>query len=322
MKKQILFLFMLELYFILANLGWAITLWGSVKTHDGYVPDNPSLTFICFIKETDNLIRTEDSSGATYESGFYQDETSNYPGVDVGDKYDIYFTDIAKGEAEGINISLPNQTTKMDVTLAPSSNPPVPIGLKASVPFEGTVRLTWDYVEGLTYHIYRRITDIPYYTRVDDNTGLSRGVAEAYYDDTITDSLHSYQYILVAEDNMGRLSGHTDEVDNNSFAIKDVIVLDITDTEATINWKTDVPATSQMEYGLDTQYGSISDLDATYKTDHSVKLSGLSRNTEYYYRVISLDEFARKALSGNYTFKTSVVGRPGKPMWVISPMSH
>ena len=321
MKKQILFLFMLKLYFILANLSWAITLWGSVKTHDGYVPDNSSLTFICFIEKTDNLIRTEDDSGATYESGFYQDETSNYPGVDVKDKYDIYFTDIAKGEAGSINITIPNQTTKIDVTLAPSSNPPVPTGLKASIPFKGTIRLTWDYVEGLTYHIYRRITDIPYYTRVDDNTGRSRGVANAYYDDTTIDSLHSYQYILVAEDKMGRLSGHTDAVDNNSFAIN-VTALDITDTEATINWKTDVPATSQLEYGLDTQYGSISDLDATYKTDHSVKLNGLSPNTEYYYRVISLDEFSRKALSGNYTFKTYAVGIPGKPIWVISSMSY
>ncbi len=64
---------------------------------------------------------------------------------------------------------------------------------------------------------------------------------------------------------------------------------------ATINWTTNVAADSQVEYGLDTTYGSSTMLDATLITSHAVALSGLSDETLYHYRVHSTDA------SGNAT---------------------
>ncbi|MCX5998280.1 MAG: fibronectin type III domain-containing protein, partial [Chloroflexi bacterium] len=67
--------------------------------------------------------------------------------------------------------------------------------------------------------------------------------------------------------------------------------------EATITWTTEEPATSQVEYGRTTSYGSISTLDENLVTSHSVTLSGLLTNTTYSYRVRSEDASGNEAIS-------------------------
>ncbi len=140
MKKNILLLFVLGLMFIPSTLSWAIAQWGGAKNDDSFVPDESYLTFISFIEGTDNIIRTEDSDGATYENDFYQDETSNFPDVDVGDQYEIYFNSITSGTQSKtgfVNTTIPNLSSRSDITLVTVSNPPAPEGLNASVfPFE------------------------------------------------------------------------------------------------------------------------------------------------------------------------------------------
>jgi|YelNatPaOPRAMG01_1025707.scaffolds.fasta_scaffold08698_7 hypothetical protein len=58
-------------------------------------------------------------------------------------------------------------------------------------------------------------------------------------------------------------------------------------TTALITWLTDVPATGQVEYGLTTNYGSITPLDSRLLRRHVASLSGLSRGSNYYFRVRS-----------------------------------
>jgi len=55
--------------------------------------------------------------------------------------------------------------------------------------------------------------------------------------------------------------------------ISDVTV-SVTENKALIQWKTDVPADSQVEYGVTKSYGSVS-FDATLKTQHSIELTEL-----------------------------------------------
>jgi glucose/arabinose dehydrogenase/PKD repeat protein len=109
-----------------------------------------------------------------------------------------------------------------------------------------------------------------------------------------------------------------DAAGNWSTAVTDTIVLDttaptisgrtatnITGTSARITWNTNEGATSQVEYGLTTSYGSLSPLDATLVTAHSVALSGLAPNTTYNYRVISSDAAGNQKGSANSTFETA-----------------
>lgn len=59
---------------------------------------------------------------------------------------------------------------------------------------------------------------------------------------------------------------------------------------ATITWRTDEPADTQVEYGLTScPCGTLSSLSATRVTSHSVTLTGLSPGTTYYFRARSRD---------------------------------
>jgi len=235
-------LMIMGLILTLSDSSWAVSLWGQVENSDNSTPADSHITFVSFIEGTDNEIRTEDSTGATYASGFYQDETSNFNGVNTGDQYDIYFTNNNNGEAGSINTNIPSSDTRMDVTLASSSNPAVPTGLSTSVPTQGTVRLTWNDVAGLTYHIYRRISGVTSrYTRIDDPTGQNDGVADPPYDDTNTDSQSTYYYIIVAEDSSTRLSAHTDEAGGDSSLPVTLsnFTASLENQAVTLNWRTE-----------------------------------------------------------------------------------
>lgn len=57
----------------------------------------------------------------------------------------------------------------------------------------------------------------------------------------------------------------------------------------TITWTTDVPADSQVQYGVTTAYGSPTSLDRTLVTSHSVTIVNLGRRTQYFFQVMSRD---------------------------------
>ncbi|MBI3804990.1 MAG: DNRLRE domain-containing protein [Nitrospirae bacterium] len=76
---------------------------------------------------------------------------------------------------------------------------------------------------------------------------------------------------------------------------------------ATIRWTSNEPATSQVEYGTTTAYGSRSLLDVTLLNAHSVLLAGLNPLTTYHYRVLSRDASGNTAASGDATFTTTLL---------------
>ncbi len=69
----------------------------------------------------------------------------------------------------------------------------------------------------------------------------------------------------------------------------------ITETGATISWKTDEPTTGQVEYGETDKYGSKTAEDTKLSTSHSVTLTGLDPGTTYYFKVISKDASGNEA---------------------------
>jgi hypothetical protein len=88
----------------------------------------------------------------------------------------------------------------------------MPTGLKAEIVTEDSVVISWQYENGLTYHVYRRSTasDGSLF-RVDDTTGSlsNRGLADSTFSDTTVDPADQYEYMIIAEDEFGNLSPHS-----------------------------------------------------------------------------------------------------------------
>jgi glucose/arabinose dehydrogenase/PKD repeat protein len=57
----------------------------------------------------------------------------------------------------------------------------------------------------------------------------------------------------------------------------------------TIKWTTDVPADTQLRYGLTPNYGTATAVDPTLVTAHSVTITGLALKTDYFFQVLSRD---------------------------------
>jgi peroxiredoxin len=101
--------------------------------------------------------------------------------------------------------------------------------------------------------------------------------------------------------------------DTSPPAISDVQSQDATDMGVLITWKTDEPATSQVQYGKTNSYGSSTSLDSTLVTDHSVLVLGLDADTVYYFRAVSKDANGNENTydSANTYFKTLTAITPG-----------
>ncbi len=82
-----------------------------------------------------------------------------------------------------------------------------------------------------------------------------------------------------------------------------VTASNVTSGTAMITWTTDQAATSQVNYGATTSYGSSTTLDPTLVTSHSVMLTGLTPNTMYNFDVVSAS--SSSSTSSNYTFATA-----------------
>lgn len=79
------------------------------------------------------------------------------------------------------------------------------------------------------------------------------------------------------------------------------------DTTATITWTTLAPATSELEYGPTLEFGARSGVQAELATSHVVYLSGLTPDTDYFFRVHSSTS-AESYVSRNFSFRTAGYG--------------
>jgi len=87
--------------------------------------------------------------------------------------------------------------------------------------------------------------------------------------------------------------------------ISGISVNSITTVSANVIWTTDVPATTQVEYGLTTGYGTLTTLNSTLSTSHSQALTGLTVGTVYHYRVHSKNSSGVESISGDAIFSTN-----------------
>lgn len=87
--------------------------------------------------------------------------------------------------------------------------------------------------------------------------------------------------------------------------IRDVLAVPFAGTRATVTWATNVPASSRVEYGPTTAYGSVVDPGGPLTRAHSVELDLLGQGVDYHFRVLSMDAGGAVEASGDVPF-TSV----------------
>jgi glucose/arabinose dehydrogenase len=92
----------------------------------------------------------------------------------------------------------------------------------------------------------------------------------------------------------------------NALYISNVFAGNRTSSSVTITWTTNVPASSQVDYGLDVTYGT-SAADPTLVTTHAIPSGGLSPSTTYHYQVTSQDDQGHLATAGDFIFTTAGV---------------
>jgi chitodextrinase len=142
------------------------------------------------------------------------------------------------------------------------------------------------------------------------NNGTSYSAAEAYATTkawTLTVGAGTKTVYVQFKDAPGNWSGaFTDTIvlDTTAPTISAVVGSGLTTSTATITWTTNEAATSQVNYGLTTSYGSTTPLDATLVTAHTVILTGLAAQTTYNYRARSLDAAGNERVGTNATFTT------------------
>lgn len=103
--------------------------------------------------------------------------------------------------------------------------------------------------------------------------------------------------------------------DTTPPSISNVRTANVWASNVQVLWDTNENATSQVEYGLTTAYGSSTTLDSQLVINHTVQLTGLTANTTYHYRVKSKDGANNLTTSGDYTLAT--VGNDTVPDIII-----
>ncbi|MDE4909015.1 fibronectin type III domain-containing protein [Methanogenium marinum] len=121
----------------------------------------------------------------------------------------------------------------------------------------------------------------------------------------------NYKAVLAGLSNSGTAQafGVHDIAIGSSLNISNIIAQTGT-TGASVTWTTNNAANSTVEYGLTSAYGySVS--DAQFVTRHTLGINGLTSNTVYHYRIISVDPSGNKVISSDSSFITKSSGSSG-----------
>lgn len=103
------------------------------------------------------------------------------------------------------------------------------------------------------------------------------------------DTLYHYRPISIASELTTNGDDDTFTTDASAAAVISEVVVSAYDfNTAEITWTTDIGATSQIQYGLTTAYGSVTVLDLPLVTSHLQQLTGLTPATLYHFRVVSV----------------------------------
>ncbi|MES2416269.1 MAG: peptidoglycan-binding protein [Patescibacteria group bacterium] len=78
-----------------------------------------------------------------------------------------------------------------------------------------------------------------------------------------------------------------------------------TSSSVSISWTTNKITDGQIEYGINTDYGTTTNLDSDLIKHHTQIITGLEANTAYYARIHSHDNEGNEAISEDFIFQTT-----------------
>ncbi len=143
-------------------------------------------------------------------------------------------------------------------------------------------------------------------------TGAGPSYSVSWDSTTVVNGTHTLS--AVASDAAGNTATSSVSVTANNPVVPPMISAvaagSITSSGATITWTTDQTSNSQVAYGLNSSYGSLSALGAALVTAHTVVLTGLNPSTLYHYQVLSQNGQGNLATSTDFTFTTVAVVAP------------
>lgn len=256
--------------------------------------NNPNISF-------SSMTSTFSSTGGTIH-------TTNYSSLSDSTSYNIYVRcQVVGGDANTDDYQLSFAVATLQDTESPSK----PSNLVLNSTSVSNIIFSWtassDNIGIAGYRVFR------------DGALIGSTEGTSFVDSGIV-SGSSYTYKVIAFDAAGNESVSSDELQASTPVIEQVppvisniTVTNISSNSATINWETNEPSTSQVEYGFTSLYGATSDYNLVLTTNHHLTLTGLSSGATYNYRVRSEDNAGNIATSINYTFATLAAPDNTKP---------
>jgi len=197
------------------------------------------------------------------------------------------------GGGENMSVSIASDVltlTSCNVAIASAAEVTIDIGTSATTSGTGTNQITNPSGSGT------------YFVTIAGTFGDSGSIALPIGGDDSVSVTGSFTNTTPGGETDG--GGGTDTPDTAAPIISDIVVSEITTTSATISWTTSEAATSNVDYGETSAFELGTESSSSYRTAHSLSLSGLSEATAIYFQIRSSDIEGNEGTSSTQTFTT------------------
>ena len=183
------------------------SIFGQLRNADMSTPPDSEARFIGFVGNTDDEIRLHVCIGAGYENGNWYDDFQNFLGSAPGLEYQYIFFNPFNAQMSILNKTIPsNSYQEEDIALEPAAFPEAAAGVVAIRQTATTVRLEWDAVTDVSWHVYRRSgSSEGSFFRIDNPAGdrADPGIGDPVFVDTDVVEGDSCSYVIVTESSAG-----------------------------------------------------------------------------------------------------------------------
>ena len=241
---------------------------------------------LSFTVSGSTITATTPANGGTAPPGYYMVFVVNGAGVpSVASTVKISGTPVPDTQAPTVSVSAPVNGSTVSGTVAVTAAAADNIGVTSV-----QMRLDGANIGSLD-------TAAPYTTSWDSTTAAQGAhTLSAVATDAAGNTTTSATTTVTVDNNV---------IDTTAPVISNGRAQTITKTGVSIAWTTNEASTSQVEWGLDNTYGSITPLDSSRSTSHIVNITGLTVQTTYHYRVRSADAAGNESVSGDLAFITN-----------------